>query len=317
MFPIITRSPILITGGAGFVGTNLIQKLLDLGCININLIIKNSTSLKNLNNILGKIKLHKVDLLDKDSLQKVVHKINPSIIVHLATYSAYRDQTAALDMIKTNIEGTLNLLMSSKNIDYDIFINTGSSSEYGIKEKPMSENDILEPISFYAATKASATLLCQVFAKEHKKPIVTLRPFSVYGPNEEEKRFIPTIIKAIIENKQIKLTSGKQRRDFIYIQDVVDIYIKTLSLGNKLSGQVLNMGTGIEYTNDEVVQTLFKVTGKKVKIEKGAFPKRLWDTAHWIADISKTKKLLKWKPKFTLEKGLKKTYEWKVNEYEK
>lgn len=300
----------MITGGAGFIGANLVNKLLDLGYKNINLIIKDSTALRRLKNALPKLNLHKVDLLEKESLQEVVKKINPSVILHLATYSAYRDQTAAEQMIDVNVKGTLNLLTATKDIGYDIFINTGSSSEYGIKEKPMKEDDLLEPISFYAATKASAALLCQVFAKEHKKPIVTLRPFSVYGPYEEEKRFIPIIIKAVIENKPIKLTSGDQRRDFIYVQDVIDIYIKTVSLGKKLSGQILNMGTGIEYTNDEVVQTLFKVTGKKVAIEKGAFPKRLWDAPHWIAEMSKTKKYLNWEPKFTLEEGLKKTYNW-------
>lgn len=77
-----------------------------------------------------------------------------------------------------------------------------------------------------------------------------------------------------------------------------------------LSGEILNMGTGQEYTNDEVVQTLFKVTGEKVPVKKGAFPKRIWDTPHWVADISKTKTMLNWKPKFTLEKGLQETYNW-------
>lgn len=317
MSPIITRDSVLLTGGAGFIGSNLVYRLLDLGYKNINLTVRDSTNFVRLKNILPKIKLHKIDILDKERLRRAINKINPSVIFHLATYSAYRNQEAAEEMINTNIQGTLNLLTATKDTNYDIFVNTGSSSEYGIKEDPMKENDLLKPISFYATTKASATLLCQVFAKEYKKPIVTLRPFSVYGPYEEEKRFMPTIIKAIIENGSIKLTSGNQRRDFIYIQDVVNIYIKTISHGNELSGQILNMGTGVEYTNDEVVQALFKVTGKKVKIEKGAFPKRLWDTSHWVADISKTKKMLDWKPKFTLEDGLKKTYEWSVNEYEK
>lgn len=304
----------MITGGAGFIGVNIVNRLLDLGYKNINLIIRDSTNLNRLKNVLAKVNLHKVDLSDKKNLQKVISRINPSIIIHLATYSAYRDREAVSQMIETNVTGTLNLLIASRDINYDVFINTGSSSEYGIKEKPMNEDDILKPTSFYAATKASATFLCQVFAKEYQKPIVTLRPFSVYGPYEEENRFIPTIMKAIMENKPIKLTPGSQRRDFIYIQDVVDVYIKTLSCGKKLSGQILNMGTGIEYTNDEVIQTLFRVVNKKVKIEKGAFPKRLWDNPHWVADISKTKKFLNWKPKFTLEEGLGYTYNWFQNE---
>lgn len=310
MSPIITRSSVLITGGAGFIGANLVNKLLDFKYNNVNLIVRESTVLWRLKTALPKIHLHKVDLLDMDNLKKTIEKVNPSIIFHLATYSAYRNQEAALEMIETNIKGTLNLLISSQDINYDIFVNTGSSSEYGIKEKPMKEDDLLKPVSFYAATKSSATLLCQAFSKEYKKPIVTLRPFSVYGPYEENDRFIPTIIKAIIENKPISLTPGRERRDFIYIADIIDIYIKTIKKGNKLSGEILNMGTGKEFTNDEVVDMLFKVANKKVQINKGSFPARLWDNSHWVSDISKTKKLLNWKPQNTLLDGLKKTYDW-------
>jgi len=311
-----TKKRILITGGAGFIGANFIRRLTELG-YDVNLILKKSSNLWRIKDVLGEVKVYYVDLLDKNKLAKTVKKINPVFIIHLATYSNYSNQSDVEQMMNVNIKGTLNLLIASKNINYKMFINTGSSSEYGIKSEPMKENDSLEPISFYAATKASSTFLCQVFAREYNKPVVTLRPFSVYGPLEEEKRFVPTIVKAVIKNKPIKITSGEQRRDFIYIQDVVDIYIKTMSYGKKLSGQIFNVGTGVEYTNDEVVQTLFKVTGKEVKVEKGAFPKRLWDTSHWVADISKTKKLLNWKPKFSLEDGLKETYKWHLSFYEK
>jgi nucleoside-diphosphate-sugar epimerase len=309
MNSILPCKRVLITGGAGFIGANIINKLLQSNC-EINVLIKPSTDLWRLKNTIHKLKIFKADISDKSSLAKIVTKVNPQAIIHLATYSRYRNQREFEQMVETNIRGTLNLLDASKNINYDIFINTGSSSEYGIKSAPMREIDLLEPISFYAATKSSATLLCQVFSKEYNKPIVTLRPFSAYGPFEENNRFIPTIIKSIIKNKRIKLTPGNERRDFIYIEDIVDIYIKTLTCGKNLSGQILNMGTGIEYTNDEVVQILFKVTNKKVLIEKGAFPKRLWDTSHWVADTTKTRKLLNWKPEFTLEQGLRYTYNW-------
>jgi len=266
MKDILPRKSVLITGSAGFIGANLIRKLLSLN-YDVNLVLRKSSDLWRIREILNKVKAYHVDLLNKKKLTKIVRKINPNFIIHLATYSDYRKQTDAEKMIDANIKSALNLLLASKNIDYKLFINTGSSSEYGVKNKPMNEKDCLKPISFYAVTKASTTFLCQVFANEYKKPIITLRPFSVFGPYEEEKRFIPTIIKAVIENKSIKLTPGNQRRDFIYIDDVVDIYIKALSYGKKLSGEILNIGTGIEYTNDEVVQTLFKVTCKKVKIK--------------------------------------------------
>lgn len=313
MNDILPRKSILITGGAGFIGSNLIKKLVELN-YDVNLILKESTDLWRIKDILKKVKIHYADLSEKNELTKIVKKINPLFIIHLATYSNYRSQSDVKQMIEVNIKGTLNLLMASKDINYKIFVNTGSSSEYGIKDSPMKENDSLEPVSFYGATKAFSTFLCQIFAKEYRKPIVTLRPFSVYGPLEEEKRFIPTVIKAIINGKPIKLTPGKQRRDFIYIDDIVDIYMRTMSYGKKLSGQILNIGTGIEHTNDEAVQTLFNITGKKVKVEKGAFPKRLWDTFHWVADTSKIRKYLNWKPKFNLKDGLKKTYFWYKNE---
>ncbi len=306
---ILPRKCVLLTGGAGFIGANLIRELLRLK-YEVSLILKKSSNLWRIKDVLHGVKIYYVDLLSRDKLTKIVNEVNPTFITHLAIYSHYRNQTDAEKMIEVNIKGTLNLLLASKNVDYKIFINTGSSSEYGIKNKPIDESSLLNPISFYAATKASATLLCHAFAREYKKPIVTLRPFSVYGQYEEKDRFIPTAIKAIFKNKPIRITPGNQRRDFIYIKDIVDIYIKVMNKGKKLSGQILNMGTGIEHTNDEVVQLLFKVSGRKVKIEKGAYPIRAWDTQHWVADISKTKKLLNWKPNNTLFEGLKKTYEW-------
>lgn len=309
MFPIITRDSVLITGGAGFIGSNIVRKLLQKK-YNLNLILKKTTNLWRIRDVLSELKIYEGDLLDKESLKKIVHKIRPSIIIHLATFSDYRNQEDFEQMVNVNMIGTMNLLLASREIDYQIFVNTGSSSEYGFKDKPMNEKEILEPISFYAATKASATLLCQTFSREYKKPIATLRPFSVYGPYEDQGRFIPTIIRSVLEKKPIRLTPGNQRRDFIYIDDVADIYMKTIKNRKKLSGQILNVGTGIEYSNDDVVNTLFKAVGKKVPIQKGDFPLRIWDNPHWVADISKIKKNLNWKPKYSLEEGLKKTYQW-------
>lgn len=310
----MVNDKILITGGAGFIGATLTRKLLKLG-FRPHLLIRKSTDLWRLKEIMPKIKIYEADLLDKENLTKIAKQINPSIIIHLATYSNYRNQDDFENMISVNIVGTSNLLSATKDINYDLFINTGTSSEYGLKDIPMKEEDALEPASFYAATKASTTLLCKVFAKEFKKKIITLRPFSVYGPYEDEERFIPTIMRALIKKTPIKITPGDQRRDFIYIDDLCNIYASTIEKKDRLTNDIINTGTGYEYTNDEVVKTLFKITRQKVKIEKGAFPARIWDTKHWVADTKLARKLLNWKPKYNLEKGLKQTYLWYKNNY--
>ncbi len=197
---------------------------------------------------------------------------------------------------------------ASSDIPYKLFVNTGSSSEYGYKPKPMKEIDVLVPDSFYAATKASGTLLTQVFARKYQKPICTFRLFSVYGPYEEPTRFVPIVISSAIQKTPVQITAGKICRDFIYVDDVVSAYIRAMN--RKITpGEIFNIGTGLQFSNDEIARVIKKINLSLI-VQKGAFPKRLWDTGFWVADISKTKKLLGWKPQYTLEKGLKKTYAW-------
>lgn len=304
-----TGGTILITGGGGFIGANLTHRLIDSN-YKVHLLWKKNSDPWRLRDIENKIYFHTVELSDQKKLTILMKKINPVAIFHLATYSSYRNQEDVKQIFDVSVNGTLNLLLASREIPYKIFVNTGSSSEYGFKDKPMKESDLLEPVSFYASAKSSQTLLCQTFFYHYKKPVVTIRPFSVYGPYEQKDRFIPIITRALISGSSIKLTSGKQRRDFIYIDDLTDIYIKIIKNANRIAGKVLNAGTGHEYTNDEIVKTLFKVTGKKVTIEKGSFPKRIWDSPHWVANTKNVKKLLNWKPNYSLEKGLGNTYDW-------
>lgn len=303
------KHAILVTGAGGFIGANLVRKLINEK-YDVHVIWKKTTKSWRLIDILLKLTLHEIELSDRPGLMRVMQKIQPYAIIHLAAHGAYSSQTDIDRMIQINIEGTLNLLLASREINYQAFINTGSSSEYGPNDKPMKETDVLRPASFYAATKASATYICKVFAEQFNKPVITLRPFSVYGPYEEPGRFIPTVMQALRKQTPIQITPGSQRRDFVFIDDIVQAYLCAIQQGKKVSGQVFNLGTGIEYTNDEVVNTLFKTTNKKTVIQKGAYPKRIWDTDHWAANTSLTHKKLKWRFKTPLHKGLVATYHW-------
>ncbi|HVZ66826.1 MAG TPA: NAD-dependent epimerase/dehydratase family protein [Patescibacteria group bacterium] len=296
----------LVTGAGGFVGSNIVRKLI-LKKFEVHILVKKTTNLYRLNDVIKLIKVHYDDLSDEKKLTKTLSSISPNYIFHLATFENYRDQTKVLEMIDTNIIGTKNLLFASSNIPYSCFINTGSSSEYGLKKKPMKESDILEPLSFYAATKASATHLCYSFAKQFNKPIITFRLFSVYGRDEGKSRLIPQLINKTLNNMPISLTKGQVRHDFIYIDDVVDAYLKAIKISHK-PGEIYNIGSGKQFTNKQVLELLHKISKKKILLSKEPFERRLWDTNFWVANISKTKNRLKWKPKYGLEAGLKKTY---------
>lgn len=303
------KSRIFVTGANGFVGANIIRMLLENN-YEVHILLRTKKTEWRITEIEDKVTIHKGDITNYNTLKKILEDIQPEYIIHLAAHGAYHYQTDLEKIINVNIKGTKNLLEASKEIPYKCFINTGSSSEYGFKNKPMKENDSCDPVSYYAATKLAATKLCKIFAKTNAKPIVTLRLFSVFGPFEEPTRFIPTIMNALLKNETIKLTPGKQRRDFIYVEDICEAYKKTLHLGKSLQGIVCNLGTGDEYTNDEIVKKLFLVANKKTKIQKGTYEKRSWDTTHWVADLSQTKKLLKWKPITSIDEGLQKTYLW-------
>ena len=305
----IKKKKILITGAAGFVGANLVRFFFLDKNYKVHGLVKKESNLWRIRNLEGKINLHYDDLSILGRLKKTIQIIHPNYIIHLASHGSYPQQTDVNNMIKTNILGTYNLLESTKSVPYECFINASSSSEYGLKEKPMRETDMLDPISFYAATKASITLLCQVFARQFNKPIISFRLFSVYGPYEEPTRLIPVAMRAAITGHTLKLTFGKERRDFIYVDDVVQAFFQARNKKN-LGGEIFNIGTGKQYTNLQVAEIIQKYSQNMLKIELGAYEPRNWDTDFWVADISKAKSKLGWKPKYNLAKGLEKTYSW-------
>jgi nucleoside-diphosphate-sugar epimerase len=307
----VKKKVYLITGATGFIGSCLLRKLISEDRIT-HILLRREADLWRVRDLIRKTNVHFSDLSDIKSLTKIVEKIKPDIIYHLATYGAYSSQDNADLCVKTNIMGTWNLLKATSNVNYELFVNTGSSSEYGFKKLPMKERDFLEPASYYAVTKCSQTLLCSYFAKENHKPIVTLRPFSVYGPYEDKDRFVPALLKALYFHSRMNLVSPNIARDWIYVDDVVNAYL-LVNKFNKYGGEVFNIGTGIQKTIKEVVESAVETTGEKTIFKWKEMKNRIWDTDYWVADTSKTAKLLKWSPKVDLAQGLLLTWKWLKN----
>jgi nucleoside-diphosphate-sugar epimerase len=255
------------------------------------------------------LRIHHVDLRDEAALKAVAQKARPEVIYHLAAHGAYPFQTDPDGIIETNFLGTWNLAKATASVDYEAFVNTGSSSEYGFKDFAMRETDLLEPNSYYSVAKCAQTLLCQHFAHVEKKPITTFRLFSAYGPYEEPTRLVPTTIARCLRGESLKLVSPDVARDFVYVEDVVEAYLAIPQL-SKLSGEIVNIGTGVQHTVKDVVDAVLKHTGAKVACEWGGMAQRIWDARTWVADATKSQRLLGWRPRVSLSEGVARTVSW-------
>lgn len=298
----------LVTGASGFIGSCMVRRLIAQEK-NVHIILRSSSHVWRIKDLLSRVTVHYADFSNTKKLIEIIKIARPSIIYHFATYGAYPNQQDGSLAIKTNIEGTWHLLKATEKYDYELFVNTGSSSEYGFKNEPMRETHVLEPASYYATTKAAQTLMCTYEAKKLNKPIVTIRPFSVYGPYEEPTRLLPQLLKCLYIHKTMKLVNPAVARDFIYIDDVLDAYTSITKLQH-YSGEIFNIGSGLQSTLKEIVQTAFDATNTTTPCKWSSIPQRIWDTTTWVADITKSKQLLGWQPKISLTKGLLLFWKW-------
>lgn len=272
----------LVSGANGFIGKALCQELSRKG--------QKVTALP-------REYLHK-----EPTLSSFLAKVRPDVIVHLAAYGNKYDQQEEEKIVKANIEGTWNLLKASKAIPYKAFINVGSSSEYGTKQRPMGEGDSLDTDTFYGATKASATLLCRAFAKKYGKPVVTVRPFSVYGEEDDPSKFIPTVIRCFKTNAELTLAPGVH--DWVHINDFIKALMVVIKNAQGLKGRVVNIGSGRQTSNFEVTAILREILGVPGNIAYTYDKMRDYDTTQmWLCDNSLIRSL-GWNPEMDLEEHL-------------
>jgi len=302
------EQPILLTGAAGFIGSNLLRKLIKKKYL-VHIIISKNSDLWRIKELKNKFILHHTDLENEKEIEKIIKKIKPKTIFHLAAHGAYSFQKNIKRIKKVNFDSTINLVENCKLYGFSKFINTGSSSEYGFRNNKMSEIDLVTPNSDYATFKSAASIYCQYQALYNKLPIVTLRPFHVYGPYEDRKRLIPTLLNYLANNLNPKLVSPKISRDLIYIDDVIDIYIMTCN-NSRANGEIINLASGKNTPLKKIFSVIKKETKSKVKPIWNSMEKRDWDQEYWVADIQKLKKIYTNKKLISFDLGIKKFYSW-------
>jgi nucleoside-diphosphate-sugar epimerase len=264
-----------VSGSKGFIGGNLCVNLLKEG--------------------------HDVRAIPRDylhsyyELKYFLEEFKPDVIIHFAAYGNHSQQKGLEKIVDANIGATINLLQASKGVDYKAFINTSTSSVE------------LKRQTFYSATKRGAEEICKAFSQEYNKPIVSIRPFSVYGPGEANFRFIPTVIRSAKYNGSFQL-APKPKHDWIYIQDFIDGIKAIIPETHKLMGKSIRIGTGTEYSNQEVVDIIESIHGSKLTYEI-TDKLRNYDCESWVADNTALKHL-GWEQNHSLVQGLKETYEY-------
>lgn len=305
----MSNKRVIITGASGFIGSNLARRLLRDGH-EVHLLLCPQYNSWRIEAIRSDVNIHKVNLLDKENIMSVVNDIRPHWIFHLAVYGAYPQQIDIYTMVQINIVGTVNLVNACLKSGFEIFVNTSTSSEYGFKDHRPVENEILNPNSYYAFTKASATMFCRYTAISQNVYIQTLRLYSVYGPFEEPTRFIPVLILNAFKGRFPPLVNPAVAHDFMYIEDAEEAYIKTAILSRQEPGAIYNVGTGVQMSIRDVVKIVRKMFKIKEEPIWDSMPCRTWDTSIWIADNRKIQEKVGWKPKYTFHEGFQKTVAW-------
>ncbi|HAV92533.1 TPA: LPS biosynthesis protein WbpP [candidate division WOR-3 bacterium] len=302
-------SRILVTGGAGFIGSNLAKYLLQDG--NSVRILDNFSTGKreNLNGIMDRIELIEGDIRSYHTVMKSLSDID-YVFHEAALPSVPRSIYDPITSNDVNIVGTLNLLQCSKDMGVKKFIFASSSSVYGDNmELPKRETMKPLPKSPYALTKLTGEHYCSIFYKIYGMPTISLRYFNVFGPNQDPtsqySAFIPKIFKALKEKGKITVFGdGEQTRDFTYIENVVNANILSLSSNEDSYGEYFNVATGKSISVNEIIKYVFEASKMKADVEYA--PPRTGDVRDSLADISKISSNLKYFVSVHARDGLKK-----------
>ncbi len=305
---IIKGKKILVTGGAGFIGSHLTQKLINEGA-KVSVIVKYNSVIDcpRLVKVWDKINIIEADLRNTDSVSEIKN-LSFDCVFHLAAYNHVGDSFKhVLENINSNLISTINLLNNGPKIKK--FIHMGSSEIYGLQKKlPFDIKEKPNPMSPYAMTKYASELFSILNTKSKKLDLLCVRPFNTFGPFQSEKAIIPEMIIKCLQNKEIKTTGGKQTREFNYIENIIDgIFFLNKKIKHRI--EPINVGNNQPISIKNLVKKIHKFTKSSSKLRIGSLsyrPNEIWKMqANNKFIISKG-----WKPKIGFDDGLKRTIEW-------
>lgn len=299
----------MVTGAAGFIGAALAHRLVRDG-LAVTLVVADGSDLWRVEELQDDAAIEYVDLRDAEEVQALVRRCRPELIFHLAAHGAYSWQRSLPRMLDTNVGGFVNLAEAAVGADVQALVSAGSSSEYGLKDHAPEEHELPEPNSAYAFTKASATLFGGWIARARGAAITTLRLYSAYGPWEDPRRLVPTLLTDGLDGRLPPLADPRIGRDFVHVDDVVEAFVLAAGAAQPGEGAVYNIGSGVQTTLRELVDVARGLLELTDEPTWGSFPDRAWDTDVWVADARQARADLGWAPALSLSDGLLQTIEW-------
>lgn len=308
---------IIVTGAAGFIGSNLVDKLIEnghkvIGIDNFNDYYNPDFKKDNIKKALesNSFQIHHADICSKDEISTIVKNSKAEIIIHLAARAGVRPSIDHPQIyLDTNVGGTLNLLEAIRTSSVSNFIFASSSSVYGQRSKmPFTETDsTIRPVSPYAATKITAEKMLQTWRQLHSFNATILRFFTVYGPKGRPDMAPYLFTKNILKGTPIvRYGNGSSSRDYTYVDDIVLGILAAVDKSIKF--EIINLGNSQPATLNNLISTIEKATGKKAKVETR--PKQKGDVEKTFASIKKAKEILGWTPTTSLETGMIKFVDW-------
>lgn len=307
---------ILVTGAGGFIGSHLVERLVEDGASVRAFVRYNSRADIGLlrmasPEIISKLDLIGGDLRDPDAIRKAVKDCE--YVFHLgALISIPYSYLHPVEVAESNLIGTLNILMACRDFGIQRLIHTSTSEVYGTAKTPMiDETHPLQGQSPYSASKIGADKLAESFYSAYELPVVTVRPFNTYGPRQSARAVIPTIITQALAMKTIYLGNTSTIRDFTYVDDTVNGFLCT-AMTKDVEGGVFNLGTGASVSIGELAEKIIQKVGNSVKVEVDTSRLRPQksEVMRLLSDNSLARERLDWKPNVNLDDGLERTIAW-------
>lgn len=300
------KKTVLVIGGTGFLGHHISKKLIKLNYKVISVSLNKPKKLRRVK----KVKYLLIDIRNKKELFKFNSIKNIDYIIN---FSGYIDHIGNKSKLKTHFYGTKNLISFFEKKKIKLFIQAGSSLEYGKSKSPHKEQKKSTPISLYAKAKFLTNLYLQKASRKFKFDYLILRIYQVYGPGQNADRLIPQVIKSCLRNEKFNCSEGSQKRDYLFIEDFLELIIKILK-SKKITSGIYNVGSSKPVKIKNIIKFIKKNIKKGIPVFGGS-KMRSEEMQSYFPDISKIKKYFKWSAKIRLKQGLIQTIKYyKKNE---